>query len=147
MADAEYQRQWRANNTEKIQQYRIKQKEAQKRWYEKNKEILKIRNKENYEQNKDRYLKSATESRMMRWYKLTPETYNELLISQKGVCLICGEPPSERRLSIDHDHSCCPGKETCGKCIRGLLHVKCNAALGWYEKYKIQIERYIENAP
>lgn len=36
----------------------------------------------------------------------------------------------ERRLHIDHDHECCSGIKTCGKCIRGLLCNSCNHILG-----------------
>ena len=53
---------------------------------------------------------------------ITPEQFEKLLNSQNGVCAICGNPERTRkRLSIDHDHACCPGIKTCGKCIRGLL--------------------------
>lgn len=48
-------------------------------------------------------------------------------------CEACAIPMSETfngTLAIDHDHACCPGKDTCGKCIRGVLCTKCNAALG-----------------
>lgn len=31
---------------------------------------------------------------------------------------------------IDHDHSCCQGKNTCGDCIRGVLCHSCNAGIG-----------------
>lgn len=63
-------------------------------------------------------------------------TYAELLAAQGGVCAICEKPNANgRRLSVDHDHRCCPGSARmsggqCGKCVRGLLCGRCNSALG-----------------
>ena len=33
-------------------------------------------------------------------------------------------------LAVDHDHGCCPGERSCGKCVRGLVCRDCNAMLG-----------------
>ena len=57
-------------------------------------------------------------------YGLTVDQYNELC---SGGCCVCG---SMDRLSIDHDHACCPTNKTCGKCIRGVLCDQCNVVLG-----------------
>ena len=64
-------------------------------------------------------------------YGLTLDEYGEILSAQNGVCAICHESCSTGyRLAVDHDHSCCPGKKSCGKCIRGLLCANCNHVLG-----------------
>jgi hypothetical protein len=37
-------------------------------------------------------------------------------------CAVCGAGAGgTAKLCIDHDHACCPGNRTCGKCARGLL--------------------------
>lgn len=58
-------------------------------------------------------------------FRLTIEQYEAMLL--RG-CEACG---SFEKLCIDHDHSCCPGQVTCGKCIRGVLCGNCNSAEGF----------------
>jgi hypothetical protein len=59
-------------------------------------------------------------------YGLTPEQYNRLMFLQKGICAGCSNPAT----CVDHDHNCCPGERSCGKCVRGLLCKACNSTLG-----------------
>jgi len=67
----------------------------------------------------------------LKRFGLTVDDYINLEKSQNGVCAICKNPEENKnRLSVDHDHSCCPGAITCGKCIRGLLCSNCNTFLG-----------------
>lgn len=61
---------------------------------------------------------------------ITEEQYNEAFDRQLGLCAICHKPENGKKLAIDHDHSCCPGSEACGKCFRGLLCMKCNQGIG-----------------
>ena len=67
-------------------------------------------------------------------YNMTIEEYESLLSGQGGRCAICGEPPKEKRLHVDHDHDCCSGRKSCGSCIRGLLCPSCNTMLGKIER-------------
>lgn len=65
---------------------------------------------------------------------ITREQYDKLLRKQRGKCAICREAETmERRLAVDHDHKCCPGKKSCGKCVRGLLCGNCNNGLGRFK--------------
>lgn len=70
--------------------------------------------------------------RNMLSYGFTVDTYLDMLDAQDGACYICKAEPSgvKRRLCVDHDHSCCSGSKTCGKCVRKLLCHQCNVALG-----------------
>jgi hypothetical protein len=54
--------------------------------------------------------------------------FNALLEKQGGACAICGR--DDVVLHVDHDHECCPGRRSCGQCIRGLLCFHCNGLLG-----------------
>jgi Recombination endonuclease VII len=55
-------------------------------------------------------------------YKMTAFEYQLRLKEQGGVCAICRKPPDSRPLVIDHCHIT--------GIIRGLLHQKCNTAIG-----------------
>ena len=59
--------------------------------------------------------------------KLKDEEYHTLLGKQGGVCFLCGRPPRRKRLCVDHCHF--TGK------VRGLLCMKCNYNLWWWERH------------
>jgi len=62
-------------------------------------------------------------------------------LRQSPTCEICGLVISAKRidrkgrlrsaLALDHDHACCPGAVSCGKCLRGVLCNRCNVAIGY----------------
>ena len=81
----------------------------------------------------------------LKKYGLTRDDYVDLEKSQNGLCKICGEKEKyNKRLSVDHDHTCCPGATSCGKCIRGLLCSRCNKVLGQLNDNKILLQKMID---
>lgn len=69
-------------------------------------------------------------------YGLSREDMARLRELQGDACSICGKQFGNEYLTrpqVDHDHSCCPGDKTCGKCIRSLLCVRCNTSIGQFE--------------
>jgi hypothetical protein len=65
-------------------------------------------------------------------YDLSTETHQAMLAEQDNKCAVC-EAPFTKAPMTDHDHACCAGSHTCGKCIRGLLCRQCNTALGLFK--------------
>lgn len=64
-------------------------------------------------------------------YGITLDQYEQMVEDQGGVCRICGGVnASGQRLHVDHDHLCCPGQRSCGKCLRGITCENCNHAMG-----------------
>ena len=99
--------------------------------------------KEYYKKNKEYIDKRKRRWCIKRTYGITIEQYNEMLISQNGMCLICGKEETRTRkkkvtqLVVDHSHK--TGK------VRGLLCAICNGRLGWYEKCQEKIKSYLKN--
>lgn len=91
-------------------------------------------------------------------YGITSEEYWALYEMQGGKCYLCGDWTNNRglskRLSVDHDHNCCPAPPTCGRCNRGLCCSRCNSLLGelgdsagHLEARVLRILDYVKNPP
>lgn len=81
---------------------------------------------------------AAQRAYMNMWrYGLSEDDLANLLAAQGGKCAIegCGatEPGGRGSFHVDHNHACCPGIKSCGRCIRGLLCHSCNTALGLFK--------------
>ena len=129
-------------------------KEKDRRYFERHKEEIYARTKKWTQANPEWVAAYQTSYRrhynhraayLKRIYNITPEDYNRLLTEQHGVCAICIRPPKEGTfLKVDHDHQCCPGEKSCGKCIRGLLCSNCNAGLGFFKDSYINLNMAID---
>ena len=76
---------------------------------------------------------------------LTEEKYNEIMQKQNFVCAVCKKPfITSEPPRIDHNHSCCPGTYSCGKCVRGLLCINCNWGLGSFYDNETNLRNAIE---
>ena len=69
---------------------------------------------------------------MLKRYNFTVQQWEAMFEGQGRCCAICKspDPRNTNGWQLDHDHACCPGKTSCGKCIRGILCQGCNTALG-----------------
>lgn len=119
---AEYSREYRAQHPDRV-------RESLRRYREANPD----RHREYYRANAPR----VREAYLLRTYGLSADRFDALLSSQGGGCAVCGstEAGGKGSFHTDHDHSCCPGRKSCGKCVRGLLCGPCNRLIGFVEKY------------
>lgn len=69
--------------------------------------------------------------------------HDEMLKKYDGMCWSCQVRPGT---SVDHDHSCCPGRFSCGRCVRGILCHQCNTALGLLGDSQETIKKLLEYA-
>jgi len=71
--------------------------------------------------------------KLLKRYGITVEQWEQMRAAQKGLCAICGESQKqERHFHVDHCHD--TGR------IRGLLCMRCNTSLSWFEKVSGRLE-------
>jgi hypothetical protein len=82
-------------------------------------------------------------------YGLTHERFQAMLETQRYACAMCRVPfTDDERIAIDHDHACCPdAKRSCGRCVRALLHPRCNFIVGYVETYGDLVQAYLQSLP
>jgi len=89
-----------------------------------------------------RHPAAARRDKVLRKYGLSLDRYDALLLSQDGACAICRKLAKDF-LQVDHDHQCCQGQRSCGRCIRGLLCRTCNTAIGLFHDDRQIIQRVL----
>ena len=122
-AKRDYQTKYRLLNPEKVRSAQIlsesrnptRQKKYYKKWASNNREEIRRHN-------------------VLHYYHMTAQEHNALLEKQAYRCAFsdCGLEV-DLYSAIDHNHGCCPGKGSCGKCVRGILCRRHNLGLGLFE--------------
>lgn len=83
---------------------------------------------------KAKYRKSppdkSKDGHLQRNYGMSLQQRENAMRSQFYRCAICNTPFVFTQPCVDHDHVCCPGKKSCGKCLRQILCWRCNIVLG-----------------
>lgn len=96
-------------------------------------------------ENKVRHKRKSRNHHLRMAHSITLEQYEAMLEAQGHACAICKAPNDPKRfLHVDHDHQCCPGNHSCGKCVRSLLCYACNAGLGHFRDSPALLEKAVE---
>lgn len=150
--DGDFLRKNFLNKSDYLKAYYQKNKEKikarTKLYLENNLEKIRLVKKDYYQANRREFILAATvrnqanphrhdiyrKSHLKKTYGISFEEFDALLVKQGNGCAICqtSVPGGKGTWHIDHDHSCCSGRKSCGKCIRGLLCQRCNAGLGHF---------------
>jgi hypothetical protein len=98
-----------------------------------------------------RQLKDAEKHIQEPWrrHHLSKDAGEAMLTAQGHKCASCNvdlvAEPTRRQYDLDHDHACCPGRKSCGKCVRAFLCRKCNLIVGAIESDRYEdAVRYLE---
>lgn len=108
-------------------------------YHERNRERLAAKRREHYQANKQKYLTLERDRQYRVRYGITLADYDKMLSEQGGRCKICDADKAGNAgqcFAVDHCHK--TGK------VRGLLCIKCNARLGWFEKYAEAATKYLQ---
>jgi len=73
----------------------------------------------------------------LKKFGLTIETWEQLIVDQHGLCLICGDPLDlSKKTHVDHNHVI--------KVVRGILCESCNHGLGKFRDSPTLLDRAAE---
>jgi len=94
-----------------------------------------------YIKNNPQKRSKSNPNRKFKRHGLTEEQYYKYFNKYNGMCHACKDRDG---INIDHDHRCCPGPYSCGKCVRGVLCNQCNTSLGLMGDSITNIKKLIE---
>jgi Recombination endonuclease VII len=95
-----------------------------------------------YVRHRARWYSLERDRQYKKRYGITLADYDQMLRTQGGRCAICRSDTAGKKgqhFAVDHDHA--TGR------VRGLLCIKCNARLGWFEQHRAAVDHYLIHTP
>ena len=129
--DRVYAAKYRAENPEKVLALR-------KAHAAEHKKYMVIYNKEN----RDSLIPKALDRRYRTKHGLTTAEVSAKAEIQGNACALC-EEVFTKTPHLDHDHGCCPPRNSCSGCRRDLLCGNCNRGLGLFKDSPFLLQRAI----
>ena len=121
-------------NQENAEAIAARNKIYNKIYNQENAEAIAARKKIYSENNAEAIAARHSVWRKLHFYNLNDEDYQQMLLDQNNSCKTCkiefDSTSYYTKPNIDHDHKCCEGKRSCGKCVRGILCGSCNLLFG-----------------
>ena len=114
--------------------------ERAERWRLKNRDKVLAQKRKHYADNKDKYYTLERDRQYRLRYGITLADYDRMFAEQGGKCKICGAEQAGKVgqcFAVDHCHTTLK--------VRGLLCIKCNSRLGWFERYRESVNEYLES--
>jgi len=108
------------------------------------KDHMKAMNKALKESKPEYFSMTNSIQKRARRFGLTQEQFEKMMQDQNGKCLLCDVNLNNVQFNIDHDHKCCEGRYSCGKCVRGILCGMCNRGLGHFKDNIQTLEKAIK---
>lgn len=131
MTQAERNKKWKQDNPEKYKQHQRNYKRKYK---------TKLAEQRTAYRTSEDGRKKQQDYRLKKTYGISLAEYEAMFQKQGGLCFICHKPETrtvrgrQTLLVVDHNHACCSGPTSCGKCVRKLLCHACNVSIGLLEE-------------
>jgi hypothetical protein len=140
---AEYQREYNRQYRERIGEY---QRECRgESYYQANRERITEYQRAWHSAHREQIAERKREYQATAAHGLTRAERDFIEAMQSHRCPVCLDPLSGD-MQIDHDHGCCPGKTSCGNCVRGVVHGGCNKTIALYENDTLRDPELVELA-
>ena len=84
-------------------------------------------------------------SEYQRWnliwvrYRMRQADWEKMFQDQSERCVFGCTEPGAGGWVVDHDHRCCDGRKSCGKCVRGILCQPHNKAMHYVDRFADQM--------